>query len=78
MELANATKSDHNMLMAKKKPAEKYRKPTRWARIRERLAKQMDILVNRHASDFTEEVNIAVREYLVRAGLWSVSGDDDK
>lgn len=64
------------MLMAKKKvgtadgKATKKRKPTRWARIRLQIAKQMDELVSRNSSDFTEEVNIAVRERLERQGLW--------
>jgi hypothetical protein len=62
------------MLMAKtpkKNPSsEKYRKPTRWARVRLRLAAQMDVMVDRNSSDFTEEVNIAIREYLQRNSLW--------
>lgn len=62
--------------MARKKviaeaPAKKeQRKPTRWARIRLTIAKQVDVLVEKNSSDFTEEVNRAVREYLERQGLW--------
>jgi hypothetical protein len=48
------------------------RKPTRWARIRLTLAKQIDIIVAQNATDFTEEVNRAVREYLERNGKWPV------
>lgn len=60
----------------KKKDLEQYRKPRRLAGIPEKMAKQIDILVKRNGSDFTEEVRIAVRERLERSGLWPV--DDPK
>lgn len=69
--------------MAKKKPqaaepaAPKDRhKPSRMVRVREALADQLDELVGRNASDFTEEVNRAVRELLQREGLWPVRKDE--
>jgi hypothetical protein len=46
------------------------RKPTRMVRIRELLAKQLDKLTEKNASDFTEEVNRAVRMLLASEGLW--------
>lgn len=81
---ASARNGVQNMLMAKtpkkKKVAstEKYRKPTRWARVRLRLAAQVDVMADRNASDFTEEVNTAIREYLQRHSLWPpADGNDD-
>lgn len=66
-----------NAVMARKrKPKsdqssdEQYRKPARMSRVRESLAAQLDILVEQRASDFTAEVNRAVREMLERASLW--------
>lgn len=68
--------------MAKKRTAsnEQYRKPYRPTRVRARLARQLDIVVDLNASDFTEEVNNAVREYLIRLKLWPPAGAsvDDK
>ena len=64
--------------MAKQKPKssnERYRKPRRIAGIPESLAKQIDILVERNQSDFTEEVRNAVREYLEKRGLWPIPKD---
>ncbi len=39
-------------------------------RVRPELAAQLELLCREHASDMTEEVNIAVREYLKREGFW--------
>lgn len=39
-------------------------------RIREPLAAQLLLLTDRNATDFTEEINRAVREMLVREHLW--------
>lgn len=36
--------------------------------------KQLDVLVERNASDSTEEVRRAVREYLERHKLWPPAG----
>lgn len=60
---------------AKKPEAESDRKPFRWGRVRERLARQLDKLVATNESDFTEEVNIAVRERLERHQLWPDTKD---
>ncbi len=46
------------------------RKPARMCRIRESLAIAVDALVERNSSDFSEEVNRAIREYLERQNLW--------
>lgn len=57
----------------KKKPVistEKYRKPARMVRVRQRLAKQGDVLAEKLDKDLTEIVNDALREYLQRAGVW--------
>lgn len=56
-----ATKKDRNV---------DRHKPRRMAGIKEVLARQVDHLCARNATDFTEEVNRAVREMLVREGLW--------
>jgi hypothetical protein len=73
--------SSQNVVMAKKRTkieepkdvAE--RKPYRWARVRDRLAQQLDKVVATNASDFTEEVNVAVREYLEKKGLWPMEAE---
>ena len=62
-----------NARMAKKRtPQVDNRKPARMVRIREALALQVDKLVEQDASDFTEVVNLAVRELLAKRGLWPV------
>jgi hypothetical protein len=64
--------SDTAVMAAKKKkgtPADRH-KPTRMARVRDSLAKQLDKLADRNATDFTEELNRAVRELLEKEGLW--------
>lgn len=65
--------ASQTVLMApKKKPNdfERYRKSTRMARIRKRLAEQADALGKRLDKKFTEIVNDALREKLEREGLW--------
>ncbi len=70
--------SAQNVLMAnKKKPQADRHKPSRMARVREILAKRLDILAERNATDFTEELNRAARELLVREGLWPPKPEDD-
>jgi hypothetical protein len=54
----------------KKTPAQDRHKPSRMARVRDSLAKKLDDLADRNATDFTEELNRAVRELLQREGLW--------
>lgn len=60
--------------MSKKKgdPAPKPdpHKPARMVRVKAVLAEQLDIVASRNATDFSDEVNRAVRELLERAGLW--------
>lgn len=60
------------MLMAKEKSRkdEDQRKPYKFARVRQRLARLMQQVSEEHDTDFTEEVNRAVREYLERLGKW--------
>lgn len=66
----------HTALMATKKTRTSDRhKPRRMAGVREILAAQVDLLVARNATDFTEEVNRAVRELLVRESLWPPTSD---
>lgn len=72
----------HNVLMAKKsdqprKTTEQYRKPRRVIGVPEKLCAQLDVLATRHASDITEEVRTAVREYLERHNLWPLAEDKD-
>lgn len=64
--------------MGKKKAASDRHKPSRMVRIRKSLAEQIDAIVEKNASDFTEEVNRAVREYLERAGQWPPKSDPSK
>lgn len=61
-----------SVLMPKKpkRDFERYRKSTRMARIRKRLAEQADLLGQRLDKKFTEVVNDALREKLEREGLW--------
>lgn len=71
-----------NVLMATRKDHKANRKadrhkPRRMAGVKEVLARQVDILSGRNATDFTEEVNRAVRELLVREGLWPPSRSSD-
>lgn len=54
----------------KKYDRERYRKPRRHAGIPEPVARQVDILVERNASDFSEEVRRAVVKMLEAEGLW--------
>lgn len=65
-----------NALMGTKKDRKGDRhKPRRLAGVRDILARQLEILCDRNATDFTEEVNRAVRELLHREGLWPPSKD---
>lgn len=62
--------------MAKKNPKQaeaQDRKPYRTVRVRGPLVKQLEKMMEARASDLTEEVNTAVREYLERAKLWPPS-----
>lgn len=65
----------HNALMAKKqtKKADRH-KPGRMVRLKELLAQRLDVLVDRNATNITQEVQRAVREYLERQGLWPPPG----
>ena len=49
---------------------DQYRKPARPVRVRERLAKQGDILAARLEKTLTEIVNDALRKVLEENGLW--------
>lgn len=61
----------HNVVMpSKKRPNADRHKPARLTRVKETLAKKLDLLAERRATDFTAEVNRAVRELLEREGLW--------
>ncbi len=61
----------HNVRMGKQGGRQPdRRKPARMVRVRSRYAEQIDRLVSRNGTDFTEEVNRAVRELLTREGLW--------
>jgi hypothetical protein len=60
-----------NALMSKKKPATGDRhKPARMVRIRASMTAAGDALAERLATDFTELVNIALREFLERHDVW--------
>ena len=71
----------HNTTMARKKPTtgggKDRHKPSRMTRVRESLAAQLDLLAERKASDFTEQVNIAVRLLLEHEGLWPPKPKDE-
>lgn len=45
-------------------------KPSRHVRIHPGLAEAADLLAERNATTFPQEVNRALREYLQREGLW--------
>lgn len=47
-------------------------KPSRLARVKEKLALQLEKLAERRVTNFSDEVNRAVRELLEREGLWPV------
>ncbi len=55
---------------SKKKKTDDTHKPSRMVRVKEVLAAQLDEIVQENASSFTDEVNRAVREMLVREGRW--------
>jgi hypothetical protein len=61
--------------MSKKQPSPSgdRHKPNRLARVRKVLADQAEILAGRLVIDFTDVVNLAVRELLERHGLWPPS-----
>jgi hypothetical protein len=70
----------HTALMGKKKVEggegrTDRHKPSRMVRIKEGLARQLDRIVGRDLTDFTAEVNRAVREMLAREGLWPPPGE---
>lgn len=63
--------ADNIGIMAKRKISTGDRhKPGRMVRLKEQLARQLDILVVRNATNTTQEVQRAVREMLAREGLW--------
>lgn len=45
-------------------------KPSKMGRVRGPLAEALEELADDNSTDFTEELNRAVREYLVREGRW--------
>lgn len=60
-----------NLLMGIKKPRTNDRhKPSRMLRVRGPLAEVIQAIANENASDFTEEGNRILREWLEKAGLW--------
>jgi hypothetical protein len=70
--------ADHmpdNALMADEKRKDRH-KPSRMVRIKERLARQLDHLVERNESSVTSEVNRALRELLEREKLWPPSEEE--
>lgn len=56
-----------NRWMAKKKDRHK---ASRMTRIKESLAVELEKLADQNATSITVEVNRAVRELLIREGLW--------
>jgi hypothetical protein len=65
-----------NSRMAKKKPKDgEPSRRHRMGRVREPLALQLVALSERRATDFTEELNRAVRELLEREGLWPLKSE---
>jgi hypothetical protein len=61
-----------NGVMAKNKDSRSgdRHKPGRMVRVKETLAEQADLLCEQNATNLTQEVNRALRELLVREGLW--------
>ena len=72
-----ATKAFIIPCMSKKKEQNQDRhKPAKMGRVRKPFADLLDSLAERHVTTFTEELNIAVREYLERHNLWPPKPDD--
>ncbi len=75
----------HNPVMARKRtktdtatPVEGAQppRPGRMVRIRQKLVESLERVIDRRASDLTEEVNRAVREMLERENLWPPESKD--
>jgi hypothetical protein len=63
----------HNACTAKKKkPTSDRHKPAKMMRIRLPLARQLEVLARRRASDPTEQANRVIQEALEREGLWPI------
>ena len=62
--------------MAKQKKADQH-KPSFMVRLPSAFAEPLDDLVEQHQSDRTEEVKIAVREYLERHNRWPRKGQKE-
>ena len=58
------------VVMVKKKPHDRHRQKQHQIRMSDRLRTQLDKLAERNDSSFSDEVRIAIRERLERAGLW--------
>jgi hypothetical protein len=58
---------------AKQLPVDRH-KPSRMVRVKAALATQLEALAARNATSLAQEVNRAVRELLVREGLWPPAG----
>lgn len=63
--------------MAKKNgdSSDRHKEGSRIGRIRPRYARQLQALADRRGTDFTEELNRAVRELLEREKLWPPDGE---
>lgn len=58
------------LLMADKKPTDRHKKKPLQMRLHDQLRAQLELLVERNASNLTAEITIAIRERLTREGLW--------
>lgn len=65
----------HNALMADKRKTTDRHKPSRTIRLNLRLAEQLALVAEHNATSLNQEANRAVRELLVREGLWPPKGD---
>lgn len=62
-----------NSGMTKPKKSTDRHKPSRMVRVKGALAAQLDLIVAENETAFTDEVNRAIRELLVREGKWPPS-----
>lgn len=62
--------ADKIRYMARPKKPDAHKAKQINVRLHQSLRKQLDKLVEANASDLTEEVRIAIRERLEKAGLW--------
>lgn len=58
--------------------ADRHTPGAKMGRVRVRLAFALDRLARKRHTDFTEELNRAVREMLEREGMWPLSTADEK